>query len=160
MSLRRPGTGKTILASVVVDNLRRSEENVIYYFFDSRDDEISAAASMLNSLVAQMKRIKSMSQRKYPPPPKWVSSPLARLFHEFSECAMEFEELYCCIDAIDEADEWKIQLMRNISDSVQSEALPVKFFITSRSSDLFLSSLGQLLPFNFQTTRRFEILEV
>ncbi len=127
-----PGTGKTMLTAAVIADLRINQDAVIHYFLDARDTNKSTVAGLLSSLVAQMKQINLRLQSHGPGIPQRNCNPIARLLDEFSEIAAGFEELYCCIDAIDEADEWKMALVRGFIDLVGSEASPIKFFLTSR----------------------------
>ena len=129
-----------MLAATVIADLQRNQNAVIHFFFDSRDVKNSTVAGLLSSLVAQMKQIRLRLQNDGPRMPQRSYNPIATLFDEFSEIASGFEELYCCIDAIDEADEWKMTLVRGIFDLVKSEASPIKFFLTSRPPIISLSS--------------------
>ena len=138
-----PGTGKTMLASAVIANLQKNQGAVIYYFFDSNDTRNSTVAGLLSSLVAQMKQIKLRLKTDGLRTLNQSYNPIAILFDEFSDIAMGFGELYCCIDAIDEADEWKMALVRGINDLVKSEASPIKFFLTSRPPIVSLPSFEE-----------------
>ena len=136
-----PGTGKTMLASAVIADLQSNQDAVVYYLFDSRDDKLSTITGLLTSLITQLKQIRPRLPSDGPRLPQRTCNPITTLFNEFSEIVMGFEELYCCIDAVDEADEWRMTLVRSISDLVNLEASPVKFFLTSRS-------LYMLFPFS------------
>jgi hypothetical protein len=63
-----------------------------------------------------------------------IVTPLSRLFRDFTECTLDFDTIYCYIDALDECGESITFLLRSISNVIQSNAFPIKFLLTSRPS--------------------------
>ena len=121
------------MISAIIDTLKKNRPNsTIFFFFDFRNSATSNPKSLLDSLIAQM--IKAIPRLGYTQTslPKHALTPTSKSFARFSDLALEFQELFCCIDALDECSGSSELLLELISTMVRSEAFPVKFLMTSR----------------------------
>jgi hypothetical protein len=104
-----PGSGKTILSSIILQDLLRAygdnkAKAVVYFYFDFNDSRKQNAESMLRSLICQLSRkttnIPSRLENVFLLHEKQPSSDeLIRVLHQLTE---SFAEVYIVLDALDE----------------------------------------------------------
>jgi RecA/RadA recombinase len=135
-----PGSGKTILASHIIVNLKRRCEYVkttqyacVYYYcyFGHAQDEASPfLRSIINQLSRQLNNIPASLHQLY----RDGGHPsLAQLLHVLDEIVSVFDgKIYVVIDAIDESlsREYVIQVLRDLATDVRFQK--VQLLITSR----------------------------
>jgi len=126
-----PGGGKTVLTSAIVNRLKSDKYTTVFFFFDSTDYAFSDPKLFLDSLNAQMLKMKPKLEQSGNFLPTGAVNPIFKSFTKFSELVVGFDELYCCIDAIDDCQS-SSQLLQLISDIVKSEAFPIKILLSSR----------------------------
>ena len=128
-----PGTGKTTLASTLIESLRNEHRPTIFFFFNSNRSEASNARALLASLIGQMRNLAGSGvEDEFQECQGELAIPASKLFENFRRSVAVFNELFCCIDAIDECDDSVRRLLRFIDNLVQSGSTSVKFFLSGR----------------------------
>ena len=127
------GTGKTILASTLVESLRNEHRPTIFFFFNSNRSEASNAKALLISLIGQMRNLTGLGvEDEFQERHGELAIPALKLFENFRQSIAVFNELFCCIDATDECDNSVKAFLRFIDKLVQSGSTSVKFFLSGR----------------------------
>jgi tetratricopeptide (TPR) repeat protein len=129
-----PGTGKSVLTSAIIERLRKNRCPTIFFHFDQGDSALSDPKLFLDSLIAQMLQFDRRLSEGHGIFQGQAYTPISKSFAKFSELALKFEELYCCVDAIEECGTSVELLLYLISDMARSMAYPVKFLVSSRST--------------------------
>ena len=127
-----PGTGKSVLLSAVINYLQRHKHPTIYVFNSIREQD-STAPRILASLIQQM-----ISLMPYSPAPtltseQMMTNPVSRLLEIFLDIASRFDQLFCCIDTMDECDETRWSILKGLDTIIETGAAPLKLVVTSRS---------------------------
>ena len=124
------GTGKTMLASTVIESLQKQDYPITFFFFSV--SEASNVKAVLGSLVQQTR---SLTNLDFDDPFRGRHdgsvAPTSELLKAFSQDVIRFNELFCCIDAIDECDDY-VRFLGFITNLIRSGSSCVKFFLTSR----------------------------
>lgn len=125
--------GKTILASTLIESLRNEYRPTIFFFFNSNRSEASNAKALLVSLIGQMRNLTGLGvEDEFQERQGELAIPALKLFENFCQSIAVFNELFCCIDAIDECDNSVKRILRLIDKLVQSGSTSVKFFLSGR----------------------------
>ena len=136
-----PGSGKSVLASLVIDQLQEDftghDYATVFAYFDYRDQDRQSSDSMTASLLQQISATKSELpesilnlHKKFES--KDVKPQLQDLLKVFSLVSQDFDRVFVVIDALDECDEGKhrqavIEILNKLGEQAN-----IRLFITSR----------------------------
>jgi Cdc6-like AAA superfamily ATPase len=147
----RPGTGKTILCSTIIDHLETNDtekEATVYFYFDFSDHERQSVQAALRSLLSQMAiKLRIPAQQVetiYRDAGTSTSTRLATtkgLLGAFKEIAKKFSKVRVVLDGIDETSE-RLELLDIVAQICQEGSGNVRFLITSRPQRSVEDALG------------------
>lgn len=146
-----------MLASTIIDSLRKKKSSTVFFFFDFKDFMLSDPKSLLDSLTSQILQANPRLEQAGKFLFNQALSPILRSFTRFSELALGFHELFCCIDAIDECNNSNDMLLQFISAMMRFEAFPIKFLLSSRPKpDIlhYMEDLVGVIEISNEDTRR------
>ena len=136
-----PGSGKSVLASLVIDRLQEDFTGpnyaTVFAYFDYRDHERQSSDSMTASLLQQI----AITHSEVPEPvlslhkkfnSKDIRPQVQDLVRAFSLVCQDFERVFVIIDALDECDEEKHRQAFIEALNTLREQASVRLFITSR----------------------------
>lgn len=154
----KPGAGKTVLSSYLIDHYRRQQTNLVYFFCKNSDEDKNTATSIIRSLLYQLLEVIEGPEYRSP------------LSHEIQIAmensgqhrAVKFDTLWSLfaahirnmsqplvvLDALDECKEPKmlIQKLRDLSESCG-----IKVIITSRNEAHIRKLLGEKLSLEIRS---------
>ncbi|KAH8682874.1 hypothetical protein BGZ60DRAFT_443458, partial [Tricladium varicosporioides] len=139
-----PGAGKTILTSIIINNLQRGEdfENdntaCIYVYFDYKDQQRQDLTNILSSLLAQLIRIRTVispevknlhntlkTKGMYPSPEEHLQMLKSQV--------RSFSKVFIVVDALDEClNDAKASTMDEFLEALRQLPENVHFLFTSR----------------------------
>ena len=147
----RPGTGKTVLSSTIIDHLQSSDTDrvvAVYFYFDFSDHERQSVQAALRSLMSQMALKSGITAEQvdmiYRNTTVSVSSrvPTTKgLLEAFKEIAGRFSRVNVVLDGIDESME-RLELLDILAKICQESGEAVHFLITSRPQRNVTEALG------------------
>jgi ankyrin repeat protein len=133
-----PGSGKTVLSSTIIENLKLSNQTpgaaVVYFFFSFSDESKQKLDHMLRSLVSQLvlwaKPTNNPLLKLYESSSHGHEQPrMSQLVETFNQIASELQDVTVVLDALDECRD-RGDLLRWITSSSNQD---YKFILTSRS---------------------------
>lgn len=131
-----PGSGKSVMAASIIDQLRREEVPVIYFFFrqiiDANHKPIAALRDWLCQILnynppLQVKLKEYIDNRR-----SIESISLNDLWKDLKLALESFHKAYCVTDALDEMDEGNEGFLHSLVELGQWRPSNFKVFITSR----------------------------
>jgi hypothetical protein len=146
----RPGTGKTILCSTIIDHLQSNDTNreaTVYFYFDFSDHERQSIRAAIRSLMSQMALKLGISAQQvemiYRDAGASVGTRLLTkgLLGALNEIAERFSRVNIVLDGIDESTE-RLELLEIVARICQEGSGVIHFLITSRPQRSIVDALG------------------
>ncbi|KAJ7178133.1 ankyrin repeat-containing domain protein [Mycena filopes] len=132
------GCGKTILSSIIIDDLRHRAEQCIYFYFDTNNPDQNTVTHLLSSLVSQLsiqahlpdEKLKTLwkSYNNGQQLPTTASLTSDALLPLLAECK---KPVYIVLDALDECSD-HLKLLKLITQIVDQKLDNVHLLVTSR----------------------------
>lgn len=149
----KPGAGKTIMASTVIDRLRtqasHAEDTVLYYFCDYKDSKTQTAKKVVQTLLAELCRqyddnLETMAQisKKYRQFNSVCS--MTEMVDAFLSCLEARKRTFLVIDGLDECDDR--DGMFNMLLDIPRRAVNARLLLCSRE-EADIKSIMEGLPF-------------
>ncbi|KAL6715324.1 hypothetical protein ACLMJK_007590 [Lecanora helva] len=135
----KPGAGKTVLASLVIDTITERfahTSDLAYFYYDYSDQEaqnpVNVVGSLLRQFLSQRAEISSEIQDLYDRSSRTGQSPqLEDILPALMTLCQDHRQRFIVVDALDEGSAG--QSRQIMLDLVQKmDGLPIRFFITSR----------------------------
>ena len=153
-----PGAGKTVMASVITNHLRRDRAEdttkavgvVVHYIRHNDPDKSmnSILGSFIRQLAQELQNIPSplvdLYQRYADKGTTPTASEVQSVFHSVVD---EFEELYVVVDGLDECDE---QLRWDLVDELTPLKPKLRLLITARNIETIVQELAELDQFEIK----------
>ena len=143
----RPGIGKTMVSSFLVEELAHLTEQSLqmtlaYYFCDDKDEKRRTATAILRGLLLQLLRQRPVLFKHIQPGFDMSRDTLFTNFHSLWRVFVsvvqdpEADDVYCLVDALDECEKESRQLfltsLTSFFDLQQDKTTSVKIIVTSR----------------------------
>lgn len=144
-----PGAGKTILASVVIEEAWKHSEialkAVAYFYCDYKDTNSQDPLMVMGSLATQLAQqsvesfelLRGLYQRYHPPGRMPMTADVPSLVEVIKQMTMKFEEVFLVVDGLDECGKNTVEvtkLLRSL-DSVVKSGQAVKIALLSRHEE-------------------------
>ncbi|OJJ78555.1 uncharacterized protein ASPGLDRAFT_182453 [Aspergillus glaucus CBS 516.65] len=131
-----PGSGKSVIAASIIDQLRKEEVPVIYFFFRQIIDANHKPITALRDWLCQILNYSPPLQvklKEYIDNQRSIESLSPSDIWKDLKLALEsFPKAYCVTDALDEMDEGNDWFLHSLVELGQWRPSNVKFLITSR----------------------------
>lgn len=132
----KPGSGKSVLSSLVIRNLRLSttggeKRAIVFFFCNEQDERRHSTRDLLSSLIHQLlvqqpslfNRVRSLWALKTDKS-HWTRSELRVLFRAIIH-SREMVQLVCIIDGLDKCDASHLELWEDLVDATNIHQAPV-----------------------------------
>lgn len=144
-----PGAGKTILASVVIEEAWKHSEislkAVAYFYCDYKDTNSQDPLKVLGSLATQLAQqsvesfelLRGLYQRYHPPGRMPMTADVPSLVEVIKQMTMKFEDVFLVIDGLDECGKNTVEVTKQLRslDSVVKSGQAVKITLLSRHEE-------------------------
>ncbi|KAB2570645.1 hypothetical protein DBV05_g10678 [Lasiodiplodia theobromae] len=158
----RPGCGKTILSSTIIDHLRRveppskSKNAVLFYYFDFKDTSKRSTSNFIRTLLMQLSTASDEAWKKleelYDSRKGNSQSLDSDLIKAFQSISANFDHIMIVLDALDEAMESeRTYLIQTIIQIISTGSENIHLIATSRSD--IKSALERAKPVAVNLTR-------
>ena len=145
-----PASGKSVLSSFIIDNIKARGETCQFYFFRFGDQSKRSVNGCLRSIAFQLsqdipqyrRRMRDLSEDGLRLEKADVRTVWNRLFVTALWTLRQTAPLYWVIDALDEAD--SPQLLLGLLNGLRNSAIPIKILIVSRETPELRSEVEQL----------------
>ncbi|KAI4660544.1 uncharacterized protein J4E78_005247 [Alternaria triticimaculans] len=146
----RPGSGKSVLSSFIIDQVKLRGQTCQFYFFRFGDQSKRSINGCLRSMAFQLsgeipqyrRRMRDLSEDGLRLEKTDARTVWNRLFVTALLTLRQTAPLYWVIDALDEAD--SPELLLGLLNGLQNSVIPIKLLVVSRETTELRSEFDQL----------------